>query len=223
MKRHKLLRALQVVQSRPRLVWSTLLGIAVWAASTAIARHEATRILLGWNTGVICYLTMAWTMMARSQQAQLCKRALHQDDGQVFVLSVSVFASMAVLVAAGSQMAIVKDMQGGVRIAHIVLAACTVAVAWLFVQTTFALHYAHQFFLARIRSLPEGLQFPGSPDPVYVDFMYFACVIGTSGQTADVSFVGTAMRKIGMIHCVLAFFFNVAMIGLTINIAASLF
>jgi hypothetical protein len=57
----------------------------------------------------------------------------------------------------------------------------------------------------------------------YLDFVYFSCVIGTSGQTADISFYGSALRATGLLHCVLAFFFNTAIFALAINIAAGLF
>ena len=54
------------------------------------------------------------------------------------------------------------------------------------------------------------------------DFFYFACVIGTSGQTADVAFATSALRRVGTLHCVLAFFFNTTLLALTINVAAGL-
>jgi uncharacterized membrane protein len=86
----------------------------------------------------------------------------------------------------------------------------------------FATHYAHEYYSALSRGLEPGLQFPGTNVPDYLDFVYFACVIGTSGQTADVSISSKPMRRVGLIHCVLAFFFNTTLIALTINIAASL-
>jgi uncharacterized membrane protein len=58
--------------------------------------------------------------------------------------------------------------------------------------------------------------------PDYWDFLYFSAVIGTSGQTADVSFTSKAMRRTGLVHCVLAYFYNTTVLALTINIAASL-
>ncbi|MBP7395112.1 MAG: DUF1345 domain-containing protein, partial [Zoogloea sp.] len=67
-----------------------------------------------------------------------------------------------------------------------------------------------------------GLQFPGETDPDYGDFLYFAAVIGTSGQTADVSFASRPMRRIGLLHCVLAYAFNTTLLALTINIASGL-
>jgi uncharacterized membrane protein len=51
----------------------------------------------------------------------------------------------------------------------------------------------------------------------------FAAVIGTSGQTADVSFVSKPMRRIGSVHCILAYLFNTTVLALLINIGASMF
>jgi uncharacterized membrane protein len=86
----------------------------------------------------------------------------------------------------------------------------------------FALHYAHDFYLARIRGEQDPLGFPGTPDPDYSDFFHFACVIGTAAQTADISFNGPAFRPVGTLHCIVAFFFNAALLSLTINLAAGL-
>jgi uncharacterized membrane protein len=105
---------------------------------------------------------------------------------------------------------------------HIALAVLTVLTSWVFTQFMFATHYAHEYYSALSRGLEPGLQFPGTNVPDYLDFVYFACVIGTSGQTADVSISSKPMRRVGLIHCVLAFFFNTTLIALTINIAASL-
>ena len=66
------------------------------------------------------------------------------------------------------------------------------------------------------------LLFPECTAPTYLDFLYFAFVIGTSGQTADVAFASGDMRFKGMIHCVVAYVFNAAVLGLSINIAAGI-
>ena len=95
--------------------------------------------------------------------------------------------------------------------------------SWAFIQVMFALHYAHQYYAALSRGLPAGLQFPDDDQPGYGDFFYFASVIGTSGQTADVSFVSKTMRRIGSVHCILAYLFNTTVLALLINIGASMF
>jgi uncharacterized membrane protein len=86
----------------------------------------------------------------------------------------------------------------------------------------FALHYAHDYYATQVRGGHGGLEFPGGQAPDYGDFLYFACVIGTSAQTADVSFSSRTMRRTGLVHCVLAFFFNTTLLALTINIASGL-
>ena len=68
-----------------------------------------------------------------------------------------------------------------------------------------------------------GLQFPEDDSPDYGDFFYFSAIIGTSGQTADVSFVSKELRRIGSVHCIVAYLFNTTVLALLINIGASLF
>ena len=86
----------------------------------------------------------------------------------------------------------------------------------------FTLHYAHDYYLEACHGRKPGLAFPDDDDPDYGDFFYFSAVIGTSGQTADVSFVTKPMRRIGSLHCILAYLFNTTVLALLINIGASL-
>ena len=43
-----------------------------------------------------------------------------------------------------------------------------------------------------------------------------------SGQPADVCFHGSALRPVGTVHCVVAFFFNASLLALSINVAAGM-
>ncbi len=65
-------------------------------------------------------------------------------------------------------------------------------------------------------------QLQNEEKPNHWDFLYFAFIIGTSGQTADVAFNTRQARQLGTLHCVLAFFFNVSILALMINIASGL-
>jgi uncharacterized membrane protein len=66
------------------------------------------------------------------------------------------------------------------------------------------LHYAHDYFATAGHGRPARVEFPREASLAYGDFSYFAAVIGTSGQTADVSFASTPTRRIGSLHCILA-------------------
>ena len=150
-------------------------------------------------------------------------RAQLQDDGQRVILHLVAVATIASLAAIAAELAVVKDMHGFLKMTHVALAGTTVLTSWAFIQVMFALHYAHQYHAAACHAGKPGLQFPEELEPDYGDFFYFAAVIGTSGQTADVSFVTKSTRRIGSLHCILAYLFNTTVLALLINIGASLF
>lgn len=220
----RLLRPLHALHAQPRLWGSALAGVAVYLLLPLVLVGRAeSRVLVAWNFFALLYLVLVWQMARGADPAAMRRRALQQDEGRFFVLALVVMASLAVLAAIASQLGGVKELSGLQKTRHVALAALTIVTAWAFTQTLFALHYAHDFYLARSRGLPDALIFPGTADPNYRDFLYFACVIGTSGQTADVSFNGSTLRGVGLVHCVLAFFFNATMLGLTMNVAAGMF
>jgi uncharacterized membrane protein len=212
------------IRTRPRLVVSAIIGVlVVLLLPNQLATHEITRLIIGWNAGTCLYLLLAAIMMTRATQETIQKRACQQDDGQMVILSIVVLAAVVSLSAIIAQLAVVKDMKGSIKYAHSALAGLTLISSWACTHLMFALHYAHEYYIAKVKGKPGGLDFPGDDEPGYGDFLYFAFVIGTSGQTADVSFTSKAMRRVGLVHCVLAFLFNTTVLALTINIAASLF
>lgn len=213
----------RIMVVRPRLLGCVLVGLLVTLfLPNSLAQHEITRVIVGWNVGAILYLLLAARMMFWSSHERMRKRAVEHDEGRIVVLVLVIVAAIMCLATIVAELSVVKDMHGFLRSAHLVLAALTLATSWLFTQTMFALHYAHDYYVAEMRGNPCGLDFPGGHAPDYGDFLYFACVIGTSGQTADVSFSSRNMRRTGLVHCVLAFFFNTTLLALTINIASGL-
>jgi len=217
-------RLLRILQARPRLSGSLLFGLAVHALlPQALVAQPGSRWLVGWVACTLLYLLLAAPMVLESDATRIEHQALKQQEGRFLVLLLVVVAACAVLVAIASQLAAVKAMPGPERAGHLALAAATILCSWTFTQTLFAIHYAHEFYVARAHHRPDVLVFPGTREPDYGDFLYFACVIGTSGQTADVAFTDSALRRTGTVHCVLAFFFNTTVLALTINIAAGLF
>ena len=214
---------IRLIMARPRLFICFLAGLGtVLFLPPAVAQQAVTRLIIAWNVGACLYLVLAARMMFWSSHERMRTRALLHDDGRLTVLALVVTAAIMSLGAIVAQLAVVKDMHGSLRYAHMALAALTILSSWAFTQVMFALHYAHDFYAAELRGNSGGLDFPGGHAPDYGDFLYFACVIGTSGQTADVSFTSRTMRRTGLVHCVLAFFFNTTLVALTINIASGL-
>ena len=224
MKRRSHNRILRQLHVRPRLFIATAIAVTVGLVlPTDVASHLVTRMLIAWNTGTVLYVSLAATMMIRSSSQKMRYRAQLQDDGKLAILILVALTAMASLAAMAGELAVVKNTHGFLKGAHIALAGCTVLSSWAFIQVMFALHYAHEYYAAACRGRSVGLRFPDDDDPDYGDFFYFSAIIGTSGQTADVSFVSQPMRRIGSLHCILAYLFNTTVLALLINIAASLF
>jgi uncharacterized membrane protein len=214
---------LRQIRIRPRLFIAGAFGIAIalLLPHTLASRH-ITRLLIGWNAGAWLYLVLSGWMMARADHHQIHRRARLQDEGAKTILTLVVLSSLASLGAIVAELSIARDFTGSARMLHIALAAVTVMASWSFTQVMFALHYAHDYYSAVSRGQSGGLQFPETQEPDYFDFLYVAAVIGTSGQTADVSLASRSMRRVGMVHCVLAFMFNTSLVALMINVASSL-
>lgn len=181
-----------------------------------------TILLVAWNIAVGLHLSLMMVMMASSDEATTLERARRLDEGALSILILSTIAGLAGLLAILAELAVVKDLTGFVRYSHIALAGMTVFTSWSFIHVMFALYYAHDWTLDRAKGQRPGLHIPSENNPDYWDFLYVAIVIGTSGQTADVEFTSKHLRRIGLVHCMLAFFFNTTVLALTINIAASL-
>ncbi|MEJ7137812.1 DUF1345 domain-containing protein [Amphibiibacter pelophylacis] len=217
-------RFLHFVRSRPRLWGSVLAGLLVWALlPLAGLNEEGPRFLLAWNAAVLLFLALMMVLMTGADARLLRRRASEQDVGQIAVLAFTLATTLISLVAVVIELPDVKALTPGLRALHLGLAALTVVSSWLFMHTMFAQHYAHVYTLEQARCGHGGLAFPGSEAPDYWDFMYFACVIGTSGQTADVSFESRPLRRVGLAHCIASYFFNITVVAMAINLAAGLF
>ena len=115
---------LRVIMARPRLFICALIGaLAVALLPTALAQQTTTRVIIGWNLGACLYLLASARMMFWSTHEGMRKRALQHDDGRITVLVLVVTSAIMCLGAIVAQLAIVKDMHGTLRYAHIALAA----------------------------------------------------------------------------------------------------
>ncbi|MFL5078607.1 MAG: DUF1345 domain-containing protein [Microvirga sp.] len=217
-----MITAVRAFRARPRLLVSTLVAIA--AAALLPARFAlSSRLLLAWDVGASLYLILAFVMMARSAVADMRRRAGSQDEGAIFILLVTSVAAVASLAA----IAIELHGSGGAgaegKPFRIALAGVTILCSWLFVHTSFALHYAHEFYGEGRDERIGGLRFPEpNYDPDYWDFLYFAANLGAAAQTSDVMVTGQSMRRLVLAHTILSFLFNTTILALAVNVGASL-
>ena len=217
MNRSRLPYLMRIVQARPRLFASALVGFVIVPLLPA-DWPLSTRCLLGWDLAVGLYLLLSHRLIARETAVQIRKRAAGQDEGAVAILSLTVAAAAVSLIAIVAQLGI--SSESGRHPAGLLFATATIVLSWFFTHTIFAFHYAHGFYGSGGGD-GGGLNFPGEKEPDYWDFMYFSFVIGMTSQVSDVAVAGKALRRIVLAHGILSFFFNVALLALTFNIAAT--
>jgi uncharacterized membrane protein len=210
---------LRIVRARPRLFIAAVIGLAVVIALSASDWRMATRLLVGWDLGVALYLVLALRLMATADVRHIRLRARLQDEGQYAVLALTAVAALASLGAIVALLGMAGA--GDRRPAHLLLGVVTILLSWNFTHIMFALHYAHEFYDENGRK-GGGLMFPGDlKEPDYWDFVYFSFVIGMTSQVSDVAITCRPIRHTVSAHGIISFFFNVTILALTVNIAAS--
>jgi len=207
---------LRVGRAHKRLLIAALIGVATMLATPA---PPITRLLIGWDVGVLIYLIVAAVVMAHCESvSQMERNAAEQDEGAFAVLVLTVAAAIASLGAIFAELAAIERSNSSYGL-YIALAITTVVLSWAFTHAIFALHYAHDYYGGGRRG---GLKFPEDNQPDYWDFIYFAFVIGMTFQVSDVAVTQKTIRRMVVAHGVVSFFFTAAIIAMTVNIAASI-
>jgi uncharacterized membrane protein len=213
---------IRLARLHARLLISVAVGMTVTLVLAMTDWSMATKLLMGWDTGVLLYLVLVYQLMITCGIDEIRRRAAEDDEGAVALLvltGVSGLAIMGAIVAELSLAKIAGQPQSGYGVA---IAMITIMVSWAFVHTIFALHYAHEYYGERGDHAIGGLNFPGRQAPDYWDFLYFSLVIAMTSQVSDVAITSKVIRRIVTVHGALSFFFNVAVLALTVNIVSNL-
>ncbi|MFL1397392.1 DUF1345 domain-containing protein [Acinetobacter baumannii] len=209
------------VQNRPHFFIALIFGVVVASLLAWLTSWKWSTILLAsWNGSISLYLLHVWKLMRSADHSQMQQQAKKQDESKWVIMLIVLLAITMSLVAILVQL---SQLPSGhyEKLGHVALALLTIISAWLFMHTVFALHYAHDFYMALSRNEENGgLDFPGTEHPTYPDFLYFCYIIGTSAQTADVSITNKHMRLLNLFHAVLSFGFNTTILAICINVAA---
>jgi uncharacterized membrane protein len=170
-------------------------------------------LLLGFNTGAVLYVLFSVYMMSTTHATAIKPRAIHQQEGKWAALAVSVITAAVVLAALSLELHGAKSKS----VWDVALAGSTIVLSWFFVALVFAQEYAHSYYMAG-----TGLEFPGETEPDYWDVTYFSTVLSMTCQTSDVAITTRPMRRLALLHSVIAFFFNVIILAITVNVVAGL-
>ena len=211
------------LRAQIRFLIALVVGVAVFLFVPI--EDLVPRILAGWNAGGWLYLLLVAIKMARAEIEGIKRQSTLERESRLVVLVVVIFGSIFTMLALFAQLMAIKSEHGIDRTLSISLSVSTIFLSWLLIHTVFALYYAHEFHAeghGGARGQGGGLKFPDDSTPDYLDFLYFSFVVGTTAQTSDVDVCSRAMRRVVMLHGILSFFFNTAVIALAVNLAAQL-
>lgn len=193
--------------------------VAVLAIASPVAAgllHARTLgFMAGFDVAALIFLVSCLPLLRTSQASEIRGHAKANDANRAVLLAITGVVIAVLLVAIGAE-AMGNNPEPFTK----GLIIFTLAMAWLFSNTIYALHYAHIAY-GDDRGGCSGLDFPGTPDPDYWDFVYFAFTCGMAFATSDVQVTGKHMRRIVTVHCLAAFAFNIGVLAFTINVLGS--
>jgi uncharacterized membrane protein len=171
--------------------------------------------MAGFDIASFVFLASCIPLLSTGEASTIREHAARNDANRIGLLVITAIVLTVLLIAIAAE-AVGKNPEPFTK----ALIIATLALAWLFSNTLYAVHYAHLAY-----SRPDigcmGFEFPRTPQPVYWDFIYFSFTCGMAFATSDVVVTETHVRKTVAFHCLAAFAFNIGVLAFTINLLAS--
>ena len=221
-----LLRHIGRWDSHVRQIVAVVIAVVTFVLFFQHGRSPITHFIAIWDIYALVLVLMAWVTICTVDPRTMQRRARLQDSSRTLVFAFIIIAAcmslLAVILVLQEHKALQKT--GGL---HLFMAVLAVIESWLLIYTVFTLHYAHIFYRSAQENDVEGsgggLMFPDEDNPDYEDFAYFSFVVGMTCQVSDVNVTSRCMRRLALLHGLLSFTFNTAILALSINILSGLF
>lgn len=207
-----------------RLLLSLLCTVIAFFVIPGKGLNPLELAMMLWIIFALVFNVTGWVVLFTRPVHHIRKVARQDDGSKIFVLVmvlVSSFASLLTIL-----LLMISEDTGILKGPLFLLAAVGgMLLSWTMVHTIFTFHYAHMYYddaRESDRNTAEGLVFPAESEPDYLDFAYLAFGIGCTFQVADVQITSRTIRKIVLMHSLLAFALNTFVVALSINLVAGL-
>ena len=213
--------------------WFTLRWIGIGGALSAAVLvsvfapgwvHGTVRAVAAYDVAAAIILVYDWTIGLRNNAAHTIRRAAQEDPGRnllgaiVLISAIAGLASAIVILGKGPN---VPPADRSIALAAGLLA---VTLGWFLIHTMFIFRYAHLYYYDSDQdgTAQRGLTFPGTTEPDDFDFAYFSFVVGMTFQVSDVQITDPGVRSLVLVHAILSFGYNTAILALVVNLASGL-
>ncbi|MDR6788938.1 putative membrane protein [Sphingomonas sp. BE138] len=196
----------------PRFVlFAVVLVAAVALLWEPLGRGRAA--MAGFDVAAFVFLASMAGLPRRDSPAMLRRVAQDNDANRTLLLAITAGVMLVILTA------VHEELQGRESDATRVLVIVTLALAWLFSNMIYALHYAHLFYMPGDDGQDAGgIDFPDTGTPDYWDFVYFSFTLGMTFQTSDVTIRSAAVRRVVLGQSLAGFVFNMGVIAFSVNV-----
>lgn len=205
-----------------RVLVSLVLASVTFFSILHLSISPWVKYMLVWETFAFSYIASSWIIFVKRTVPEIRRYARADDGSRTFVtllVLITSFSSMfAVLLVMISQSNADKAL-------YVPVAITGMMASWIMVHTIYAFHYAHLFYDDAEDDSNKhvgGLEFPKEKQPNYIDFAYYAFVIGMTFQVSDVQISSGKIRRVTLLHGVLSFLLNTFVVALTINLVSGL-
>ncbi len=206
-----------------RMIAGALTGVPT-AVALSTLRPVIESALMGWCVFAGINLTLAWLCIRHANPHETQTSVASYDQSSAVMLATVVVSAAISIVAIAFLLATSRELPITIRVAHILLAVATIGLSWLLMHARFGFHYAHCYYRKYAANGHEPVfNFPGRHAPDYLDFMYFSYVLGMTSQVSDVTISTRAMRRLALLHGLIAFAFNLMIVAFFINVVGAVF
>jgi uncharacterized membrane protein len=181
-------------------------------------------IITMWDVFALTLVVTSWIVLLTRSTTRIRELATREDVSVFFIfvlILVASFASMFTVLL----LIISKEGSRASELLYLFIAVSGMLLSWIMVHSIFTFHYAHMYYdndKTDPKKHAAGLDFPNEKSPDYLDFAYFAFVIGMTFQVSDVEISSRRIRRLALIHGLISFGLNTFVVALTINIIAGL-
>ena len=201
------------------MLFSLIVGTCFFLLLLPEKMEVITRLMISWDLFGFLMIGMSVITFFTMKPRQIRLLARVQDPKRIVVFVIILITTLCSLLA----IVILLEKKGGWDLgkkAETFIYLFGVTCSWFLLHTMFTYRYAHLYYGDHPNN-PEtnvaGLNIPQELHPDYLDFAYFSFVIGMTFQVSDIQIVSRSMRRLALLHGLLAFLFNTVVVALTIN------
>jgi len=199
------------------LLISFFAGVLGYTGSFLIHVNALTHVMLGWDVFCLALISLHVYMFFNTSAPETHLKAKMQDETRVEIFAIALISTFAGLLAV-----VLLLINRDIGPIELMSAIAGMFLSWFLVHTTFSMRYAHLYYGDSETGKGSGLEFPGDDEPDFIDFAYFSFVLGMTFQVSDVEISSRQIRRLSLLHSLIAFIFNTVIVALTINALAGL-